>query len=60
LLYAIDVPRSEIPQEQKAEWNSLRESPMVDELLAAVGVARVLIVICGSVSTLMGVLETGQ
>jgi hypothetical protein len=46
-LYTIDVPGSELPPEQKAEWSALRESHMVDELLDAVAGARVLIVICG-------------
>lgn len=45
-LYSID-PGSEIAPEQKAQWNSLRESHMVNELLGAVAGARVLIVICG-------------
>jgi hypothetical protein len=45
-LYTVD-PQSEITPEQKAKWNALRESHMVDELLGVVGGARVLIVICG-------------
>ena len=47
LLFAMDVPGLEIPAEQKADWNALRESHMVDELLDAAADARVLIVICG-------------
>jgi hypothetical protein len=40
------VPGSEIPAEQNAQWNSLRESHMVDEFLDALADALVLILIC--------------
>jgi hypothetical protein len=43
----IDVPGSEITPEQLANWNALRESHMVQELLGAVAGARAMIVICG-------------
>jgi hypothetical protein len=46
-LYTIDVPVSEVSEEQKAQWTALWESHMIDELLAAVAGARVLIAICG-------------
>jgi hypothetical protein len=42
----IDVPGSEITPEQLAQWNALRESHMVQELLAAIAGARAIIVIC--------------
>jgi hypothetical protein len=46
-LYTIDVPGSEFPQQQKARWNALRETHMVDELLEAIAGARAVVVICG-------------
>jgi len=45
-LYTID-PESEIPPEQKAQWNQQREAHMVYELLRAIEGARALIVVCG-------------
>lgn len=47
LMYPIDVPASEFPPQQKAKWNALRESHMVDELLEANAGARTAVVICG-------------
>jgi|SRR5580704_5354083 hypothetical protein len=46
-LYTIDVPVSEVSEEQKAQWTALWESHMVQELLGAVAGARAMIVICG-------------
>lgn len=43
----IDAPGSEIAPEQLAQWNALRESYTVQELLGAVAGARAMIVICG-------------
>jgi hypothetical protein len=45
-LDTIDVPGSDIAPEQLAQWNELRESHMVQELLGAIGGARAVIVIC--------------
>ena len=47
LSFTIDMPGSEIPAEQNAKWNALRESHMVEGLLDTMTGARVLIVICG-------------
>jgi hypothetical protein len=41
---AIDMPGS---AEERAVWNTLLESHMVDELLGSVGGARAVVVICG-------------
>jgi len=46
LSFTIGVPGSEIPAEQNAQWYSLRELHMVDELLDAVADALVVILIC--------------
>ena len=47
LLFTIDLPGAEIPEEQKVKWNALRESHMLHELLDAISGARATIVICG-------------
>jgi hypothetical protein len=46
LNYNLNVLGLEFPPEQKAQWNALRESHMVDELLEAIAGARAAVVIC--------------
>lgn len=46
-LGSIDLQGSWTSAEQKAIWNTMRESHMVDELLRAVGGPRAIVVTCG-------------
>ena len=45
--YTIDVLDSDFPAKDKAKWNAMLESHIVEELLGAITGARVVVVICG-------------